>query len=158
MSYRDEIYLPRLKVGQEYEKFIVKLFKDRCKITITIYNDRQDQYNIGESVEGYEIKRDGGIKKYKDREYENRNLAIETYEKSDPDNENWIESGILRKDNTIHYVQGNEEYVWVFWKKDLVYEFEKKKWPHIIGPTLSSKLMLLPLLEADKLRWMKIYV
>jgi len=108
-------YQNQFKKGKEYEKFIVDKFKE-YGITLTLTKDFNEQINIGETYEGYEIKFDD---KYK----ETSNLWIETQERTKIDNK-YVESGILRNDNTIYYVIGDYECVFIF-SKDKLKELKK---------------------------------
>ena len=130
----DRYYQDKLKQGQEYEKFIVK---EMAKLgqTITIYNTKEEQYNIGESKEGYEIKFDNQYNIY-------GNLYIELYEKTSPTNTMWYPSGVLRNDNTKYYIIGDTRKFWIF-KKAYIQELIKER--RVIENSFhTSKGVLLP--------------
>lgn len=114
MTYYDD----KLKDGKKYEKFVVEYFKKEG-IKITLTKTFEDQINIGESFEGYEIKFD-------DKYNKTGNLWIETQERSDVKKE-YVNSGTLRDDNTIFYIIGNYDTIFVF-KKDKLKQlsYEKK--------------------------------
>jgi len=111
-------YNEKLKEGNEYERYVVKKLKEEGT-NITLIKTYEEQINVGESLEGYEIKFDD---KYK----ETGNLWIETQERSDIKKE-YVDSGILRNDNTIFYVIGNYDIIFIFEKKklkEILYEKE----------------------------------
>jgi len=87
-------------------------------INITLTKTYEDQINIGESLEGYEIKFDD---KYK----ETGNLWIEIKERTDV-NKEYVNSGIYRDDNSKYYVIGNYDVIFVF-LKDKLKQIEKQK-------------------------------
>ena len=80
-------YKEKLKEGKEYEKFIKLIFNFFLEKAITIFENKEDQINIGESKEGFEIKLDNKFKK-------TNNLYIEYKEKTDSNNINFVDSGI----------------------------------------------------------------
>ena len=47
------------------------------------------------------------------------NIYFEIAEKSDPNNKNYVQSGIFRKDNTISYLIGTENYFFLIKKAAL---------------------------------------
>lgn len=88
-------------------------------ITIWNFAHKHEQYTIGENPQGCEIKLDR-------RCTETGRLSIEIQEKTRRDSPTWINSGILRNDNSWLYVQGNYEIVFVFAKNWLVRWYESK--------------------------------
>lgn len=110
-------YNDKLKEGNEYEKFVVKkLKKEGIKLTLT--TTFEEQINIGETLEGYEIKFD-------DKYRETGNLWIETEERTEV-NKSYVNSGINREDNSIFYVIGNYDLIFIF-KKNKLKELLKQK-------------------------------
>lgn len=112
-------YKEKLKEGKEYEKFIKLIFNFFLEKAITIFENKEDQINIGESKEGFEIKLDNKFKK-------TNNLYIEYKEKTDSNNINFVDSGILRKDNTKFWIIGDYKNVFVF-NKNVLIEFHNTK-------------------------------
>lgn len=100
-----------IAIGDEYEKFVVAIIKERYGKEIHVYQDKYSQINIGESIEGVEIKYDG-------RSADTGRLSIEVCEKKNQTT-SWVKSGIQREDNTILYVQGNYDFFFVFQKSKL---------------------------------------
>lgn len=144
-------YNKQLKIGKDFEKFVVDVFADRCRIPLTITKTYREQIEIGETLEGYEIKLDTFYSK-------TGNLFIEIDEKSNPENANFITSGIFRQDNSKHYVIGDYNYIWVFWKHVLIKEFTLNVHRIAESGTKTSHGMLLPITRADNLFWMKINI
>jgi len=140
-----------LKIGQEFEEFVVGEIRKKSGYEIHIYKTKGEQYNIGESKEGFEIKYDArstGDCTYGECEATG-NVAIEVAEKTSPSQESWCSSGIYRKDNTIWYVVGNYQKIWMFSKKKLQKMHRSKKYKTVeTKPTI--KTMLLPIEEADR--------
>jgi len=122
--------------GDEYEDFVIdELYK--IGLPIVNYKSRVYQYMVGENKTGIEIKFDGNLKK-------RGNFYIETAEKSHPDNENYVASGIYRKDNSWLWAIGNRERIHIYGKKDLKLLYASKKYQEVENETHTSKGFLLP--------------
>jgi len=106
MSYYEE----QLKLGEQYQAYVKNWLKPIKKINY--YTGMTEQYNIGESVEGIEVK-------YDKRSEKTENLYIEVAEKSNSTKRNFIPSGVMREDNTKKYLIGNKHKIWVFDKEYL---------------------------------------
>ena len=116
------------------------------EINLTLYENLEDQYNIGETVQGYEIKYDA--------KYEiTGNLYIEVSEKTHNNNEHYIDSGIYRSDNTHTWIIGNYKDVYTF-KKNTLIQIHKNNLYFKEVKTDTSQGMLLDkhLIEKYKLR------
>ena len=81
--------------------------------------DKLFQYQVGENRQGHEVKLDS-------RCTETGRLSIEIAEKTRASNHAWQPSGILRRDNSWLYIQGNYQRVFVFPKSWLVRYFLSK--------------------------------
>jgi hypothetical protein len=103
-------YEDQFKDGKKFEQFVINELKN-IGINLTLTKTKEEQINIGETYEGYEIKYD---KKY----CETKNIWIEVEERTDPDKD-WVKSGILRNDNTIKYVIGDYDRIFIFLKETL---------------------------------------
>lgn len=102
MSYSKEQYEEAMK----YQDFVVhELYK--AGIVVVLNSSMHYQYNEGESLSGVEIKQDCKFK-------ETGNLYIETAEKTDEKNRNYVESGVFRGDNAWLFVIGDYENIYVF--------------------------------------------
>jgi len=95
----------QLIVGNYVMACMVNIIHACTGMTIHILWDKEDQFNIGESEEGYELK-------YDSRFRSTGNLYIEFMERTV--NDVWINSGVYRGDNTKFYVIGDLEMMWVF--------------------------------------------
>lgn len=118
-----------MEVGHQFQDFIINQFIIKYGIVISIYSSRKYQYDIGESRQGFEIKYDArstGDSTHVKCTPTNL-VAIEVFEKTNPNNTNWVKSGILRDDNTTFYIIGNYHKAWWIEKKILqqVYNLEK---------------------------------
>lgn len=102
-------------VGEKYQEFVRKLLNP-WGVTLWHLNDKGLQYSLGENPQGFEIKFDQRcFSRNPDMNCTNR-LSIEVQEKTRVANSTWVNSGILREDNSWMYVQGNYEIVFVFAK------------------------------------------
>jgi hypothetical protein len=126
-------------------------YLNRHGIILQVFSSREYQYKIGETTSHDEIKFDK-------RQENTGNLAIETHEKTHPDNLMYVESGILRSD-IVRWVQGNYTNIWIFSAKDLKkYIFDGLQRQNNPLPTYkipTSMGILLPSIEADKLCMVK---
>jgi hypothetical protein len=113
MNYPDAKSQTALTDGEIYQDFVANELLRRHQIHIDYYRTRHEQYDIGESVQGYEVKLD-------QRCTDTGRLSIEIAEKTKAANCLWVPSGIYRKDNTVYYVQGNYIVFYVFLKSVLV--------------------------------------
>lgn len=136
-----EYYAQQLDEAQEFQDYCTEWLLKEMGIAITNYQSKKYQYNSGENPQGLEIKLD---KKYK----ETGNLYIEIAEKSNPQNPNYIKSGIYRLDNSWLYCIGDYDCVWIFSKKLLIGIDKFKKYKEV--KTATSIGYLFPLLQADK--------
>ena len=139
MNY-DRYYAEKLQIGLEYQDFISEIL---CQNGIVIMNyvSQKYQFNSGENKIGIEIKYDN---KFRDT----GNLYIELKEKKHPSNENYIPSGINRRDNTWLYIIGDYKTIYIF-SKNLLLQLAKK-YNEIENATHTSIGFLLPIVEAEK--------
>lgn len=87
-----------MEESNQYQDFLMQELL-RYGVILQVFSSFKYQIQEGESVQGIEIKYD---KKHK----ETGNWCIETHEKKEDATE-WVESGILRKDNTIFWIVGD---------------------------------------------------
>ena len=139
-DHYEDYYNKQLKAGQEYQDFITKDLMN-YGICYVQFNSRKFQQNIGENSAGIEIKHDM-------RFQDTGNLYIEISEKSDPNNQNFIKSGIYRNDNSFLYVIGDYKEYWILSKKTLISLHKSEIYREVEIPT--SQGYLLPRNEADK--------
>jgi hypothetical protein len=132
-------YKEKLEQGLYYQDFVTDQFY-KIGIPLLSYSSKEYQNMIGENKAGIEIKNDTKFP-------ETGNLYIEVAEKSNPENRNYIDSGILRKDNTWLYVIGNMGKIFIFSKKQLVMFYQKKLFREVQTPT--SKGFLIPVAKAE---------
>ena len=132
-----EYYLKKLEEGKEFQDFVAIQFA-KIGLLITPFSSKKYQYEKGESLQGYEFKNDQIFRT-------TGNLYIEVSEKSNPKNKNYIDSGILRNDNTMFYVIGDYRGVYLMQKKILVLIYKKnKKYKAIENSTKTSIGFLMP--------------
>jgi len=122
--------------GDKYEDFVIdELYK--IGLPVVGYKSKVYQYLVGENRIGLEIKFDEILK-------ETGNLYIEIAEKSHPDNENYVASGIYRKDNSWLWAIGNRECIHIHGKKFLKLLHASKRYQEVENKTKTSKGFLLP--------------
>lgn len=132
----NQYYKNCLEEGLAFQDYVTeKLYN--LGIPLVTYSSRNYQLGVGENKAGIEIKFD---RKFR----ETGNFYIETAEKADPKNKNYVPSGIYRNDNTWLYLIGDYQTIYVFSKEQL-----KKcsdKFRKVETPT--SKGFLLPVEKA----------
>lgn len=136
--YKNGYYAKKLEEGLQFQDVVTRALYLRG-IVVVGYASRKFQNECGENMLGAEIKRDGNFRR-------TGNLYIETAEKANPDNSQYIPSGILRDDNSWLYVIGDEKTVWVFAATYL--QRLLSRYHEVTTPTSIGRLM--PLDEADK--------
>jgi hypothetical protein len=112
INYPDSKLADPLKLGEIYQDLIAFKLSHLYGIETHFYKNRDEQYTVGESVEGLEVKFDSYCTV-------TRRLSIEVGEKTKLSVVQFTPSGILREDNTVLYAQGNLKRAWVFEKKRL---------------------------------------
>jgi len=142
-----DIYKERLLQGKEYENFVRKVLKEKMNLSVDVYKNIQDQYNIGESEQGFEIKYD---KRYK----ETNNIYIEVAEKTNKNNLNFIDSGIYRNDNSWILLIGNFDVIYFFGINTLRLLYETDRFKKV--NTETSKAFLLYPEDIEKYKLKKI--
>ena len=140
MKEYDDYYKRMINNGQKYQDFITDQFL-KIGIPILFYSSKKYQYEQGESANGFEIKFDDKFK-------QTGNIYIELFEKRNPDNIEYIKSGINRDDNTIFYVIGDYDTIFLF-SKTMLKNIEKD-YKIIENNTKTSKGYLLPNRDAIK--------
>ena len=136
----NEYYAKKLDQGLKYQDFVVeKLYE--IGLPVISYSSKEYQNTVGENKAGIEIKNDTNFR-------ETGNFYIETAEKSDAENANFVPSGIYRNDNTWLYLIGDYETIFVFSKKQLLLLHKCGKMKEVEIST--SRGFLLPVVEAEK--------
>lgn len=138
--YNNGYYKEKLEQGLIFQDVVTRALYLRG-IVVVGYSSRKFQVEHGENMLGAEIKRDGNFR-------DTNNLYLETAEKSHPDNQKYIPSGIFRPDNSWLFVIGDEQTVWVFSTKYLQLLHDKRNWREVRKSTSIGRLM--PLGDADK--------
>lgn len=107
-----------LESTYQFQDYVQELLY-KTGIPINCFASQKYNYEVGESIAGVEIKQDKKMK-------ETGNIYIELYEKH-YQKEKWVASGILRNDNTIFYVIGDYDHIYMFAKKQLKGVIAKNK-------------------------------
>lgn len=144
----EEYYKSQLENSLEFQDFVSDVLYS-IGIVINNYNSKKYQTTKGENRIGIEIKND---KKFN----ETGNLYIELKEKSNPLNNNYVLSGINRRDNSWLYIIGDQKTLYIFDLKTLLRLSEK--FNVIENKTKTSMGFLLPISEADKFNIRKINI
>ena len=142
--------------GNAFQDYVcIELAKEN--IVLQNINSRKFQYEVGENLQGFEIKVDNRFNGYypKDKPATNQ-LSIEIAEKTKASNFNYIPSGIYRGDNSWLYIQGNPKCFYIFSKKTLLGLHKSGRYKEHILPTI--KKFYLPIEDADKYCAKKIVV
>ena len=129
-----------LESGHEFQDFVCD---ELAKYNIILQNlsSKKYQFNVGENLQGFEIKLDRPCT-------ETNRLSIEVAEKSKASNLIWVESGIYRTDNSWLYIQGNYQILFLFFKNFLQQLHRSGKFDLDEIPTL--KKFYLPFKDARK--------
>lgn len=137
-KYNNGYYKAKLEEGLQFQDYVTcELYKRG--IIVVGYSSRRYQNLCGENLLGAEIKRDGRFR-------ETGNLYIEIAEKSHPDKDAFIDSGIKRQDNSWLFVIGDEKTIYMFSTKYL--QMLCHRYKCVAGNT--SKGYLMPVEDADK--------
>jgi len=123
MTYYDD----KLQQGLEYQDFITKYFG------LYSYSSKLWQNEVGENTIGMEIKFDNKF-------MNTGNIYIETHEKTNADNKEYIESGCLRKNSWL-YLIGNYDVAFIFATKQLKAIYLKRS-PNIVTTPTSKGFLL----------------
>lgn len=115
-SYPDAKSASSFRDGIEYQDFVCTELAKR-HVVLQNLQSRRYQFDVGENLQGFEIKFDG-------RCTETGRLSIEVAEKTrnDPARD-WTHSGIMRNDNSWLYLQGNYQVLFIFAKRFLLNYF-----------------------------------
>lgn len=133
----------QIESGQAYQDFVVDCCYRILNMPISCYSSKLYQQNVGESINGVEIKND---RKFK----ESGNLYVEIAEKARPRAGDYAQSGINRGDNTWLYLIGDFDTIYVFAKSMLVGMSKSPKYRHVENGTKTSVGFLLPVTDAVK--------
>lgn len=108
----DNVYfIENLTLSHRFEIYIDYLFNNHG-IDMGLYYGRDGQHN-GETQIGVEIKRDMKL-------VETGNIYIEYAEKHNANNERWVNSGILKNDNTRYFLIGDINEYYILRKRNLI--------------------------------------
>lgn len=125
---KTEYYINQLKDSHRFEIYVEEMFRQRG-VDIGLYYGRDQQYS-GETVVGIEIKLDKMLKK-------TGNVYIEYQERMRKSNQ-WVNSGILKEDNTKYIFIGDVDRSYIFRKQRLLSYYERlvKHGEYIAGTRL----------------------
>jgi hypothetical protein len=134
------------EVGNEFQDFVcMELAKQN--IILQNINSKKFQFEVGENLQGFEIKYDSRCTGDNGTVATNR-LSIEIAEKTRAENSDFIPSGIYRNDNSWLYIQGNYMNFWIFSKNLLQKLHNSGRYEESELPTV--KKFYLPIADADK--------
>ena len=139
-------HIDSFEVGNEFQDFVcIELAKQG--IILQNINSKKFQFNVGENLQGFEIKYDARCTGDRGTIATNQ-LSIEIAEKTRADNSKFVPSGIYRNDNSWLYIQGNFKTFWIFSKKLLILLHFSRRYKEHELPTI--KKFYLPLEDADR--------
>lgn len=130
------------EIGAQFVDFVVEQMLKQRGVIIQPYQSRKNQFEKGESIQGWEIK-------YDERFTETKRLSIEIAEKANHGSNQWTPSGIYRQDNSWIYVQGNFQCFYIFGKNVLMSLHRSGKYEEAESHGTIRKFYL-PISEADK--------
>ena len=151
VAYPDSKLPDPEETGLEFQDFVQTQLMKRFGIPLQFYTSRSYQYNVGETVQGVEIKYDDWCSR-------TERVSVEIREKTRAANSQWVSSGIYRKDNTWLYVQGNYDICFAFAKTTLVRLYETGRYPVEEKPKVSPTIQTFYLPFADAYRYAAFYV
>ena len=150
--YHTQYYIEKLQESFLFELYIYTLFLENG-MDLNPYLTEEGQ-NTGENEKGVEIKNDTMYKT-------TNNVYIEYQEKSNVLNSVFVNSGILKDDNTKFFLIGDRDKFWIFDKQQLValfnqeYAKNQRRMPLLQGIRFAgnktSRGMLLSVQIADQL-------
>lgn len=112
-------YKDKLQASFIFENYIAALISEKYNLDLGQYLTPEGQYKLGENALGIEIKNDTLINKY-------GNVYIEYQEKSNSNNYNYIDSGILKNDNCVYFLTGTIDKFYIFRKEILIKIFHEE--------------------------------
>jgi hypothetical protein len=122
-SYPDAKSQTSFQDGLEFQDFVCSQLA-RHGVILQNLSSKKYQFDIGENLQGFEIKLDSICTR-------SGRLSIEVAEKTrDDPGRPWTPSGILRGDNTWLYIQGNYEILFVFSRKTLAAWYNQRILPY----------------------------
>jgi hypothetical protein len=128
--------------GLEFQDFVCTQLA-LYGIILQNLSSKKYQYEVGENLQGFEIKLD-------ERCTDSGRLSIEVAEKTKDDPErDWTPSGICRNDNSWLYIQGNRQILFVFGKNWLL-RYWQEKHPQIVENRPTIRTFFLPFNTAKK--------
>ena len=136
-----DYYAKCLEKGLQYQDFIANILINELGISLTSYSSKKYQYDFGENKQGFEIKFDDMYKK-------TGNIYIEVKEKSNPNNINYVDSGIYREDNTWLYLIGDYVEIFIFSTKYLRMIYKSNKFE--VKQIATSIGFIIPKKDAEK--------
>ncbi len=147
---RSDYYITNLEDSHRFEVYAEQIFKN-YGMDIGLFYGKSQQYNLGETKEGIEIKCDK-------RSEETGNYYIEYQERLNNYGK-WVNSGILKDDNTKYYFYGVINNYSIFSRNSLMKYYEKiviQNNPPVAACRMvqinTSKGFIIPKDEAKKIR------
>lgn len=124
-------YHERFQEGLKFQDYVADILMMSYGIPLSSYSSEEYQMNVGENIQGIEIKLDN-------RCTETLRLSIEIAEKTDPKQNNYTPSGIYRCDNSWLYIQGNTQRFYCFAKNTLKLLHKTGRYQEHTLPTISK--------------------
>lgn len=146
---RSDYYIENLEDSHKFEVYAEHVFKN-YDLDIGLFYGKSQQYDVGETRAGIEIKCDK-------RSEETGNYYIEYQERLNNGGE-WVNSGILKHDNTKYYFYGVVDHYVIFPRRSLMEYYDKIVVRNIRFNGCrkvqidTSKGFVIPKSEAEKIR------
>lgn len=143
INYYNSIdFQERLSIAQKFQDHCIFHIREKLNITISVFLSKEYQWNIGESMQGFEFKYDMNFNK-------TNNLWIKIAQRNTADLE-YKKSGIYQKDNCWLYCIGDYSVLYFFGKKFLQNLYKDNNFPIIESNARTTKGFLLCKENAEK--------
>jgi hypothetical protein len=146
-------HVDSLLEGELFQNFVKNELYKKWSINVAYFVNKSQQRQIGESIQGYEVKLDNRCTGDNGTQPTYR-ICVEVAEKNNKENKFFTPSGIFAQTNTWLYIVGNYMQFWIFGKKDLIRLYNSGKYKAVVMPTI--KHFYLTLDEADEYCLLKI--
>jgi hypothetical protein len=135
----------KLEDSKEFVNYWIEIICRKLCLKLTpVYSSNLQKKSLCDTQEGIEFKWD-------DIQGDTKNFWIEFKEKHNPAQEEYVNSGILRKDNSWLWAIGDFEKLYFLPKRALLNEHKTKKWEEKENHKKTSWGMVLPQYRAKEI-------
>ena len=137
-EYMTPAYAQKFKAGIAFQDYAIRILYE-LGLPIVSYSSMKYQFEIGDSA-CIEFKLD-------QRYRQTGNIYIETHEKTNASNADYVPSGILRDDSAWLWAIGNEDKFYLVGKRHLLMAYKTGKYKEVSTPT--SRGFLIPVEQME---------